>query len=259
MLGRQWACFGDRRLSPYIELAFLLIAMTTTKAHCNTCGGERNHNVLHSEKTSWEDPEQPISGSDTYETLKCCGCENVKLRHISWFSEDDGPTVNYFPATIFRRTPEWFSELWLELSIEDEFVEQLLKEIYVALQHNLPSLAAMGVRSLLEKIMVSKAGDQGTFVQNIAEFEKLGYVSRIQRERLEAILEAGHAAIHRTFKPTKKDVITLVDLTEHIVETVYLHEAKVSALKKSVPPRPPKKKVNPALQGTPRNNAAPIL
>lgn len=224
--------------------------MTTTKAHCNTCGGVRNHDILHSERTTWEDPEHPISGSDTYETLKCCGCENVKLRHTSWFSEDDSPTVNYFPAAIFRRNPAWFNELWHELSSEDEFVEQLLKEIYVALQHNLPSLAAMGVRSLLEKIMVSKTGDQGSFIQNIAEFERLGYVSRIQRERLEAILEAGHAAIHRTFKPRKNDVITLVDLTEHIVETVYLHESKVTDLKKRVPPREPKMKGNPSLKQT---------
>jgi hypothetical protein len=214
--------------------------MTKTKAHCNTCGGERNHDLLHSEKTSWQDDDAHISGSDRYETLKCCGCENVKLRHTSWFSEDEDETVNYFPASIFRRNPEWFNLLWLELSPDDEFVEQLLKEIYVALQHNLPSLAAMGVRSLLEKVMISKTGDLGTFAQNIAEFENMGYVSRIQRQRLEAILDAGHAAIHRTYKPSKKDVITLVDLTEHIIETVYLHEAKVVDLKKRVPPKPPK-------------------
>lgn len=218
--------------------------MAITKAHCNTCGGARNHEVLHSEKTAWEDPEYLVSGSDAYETLKCCGCENIKLRHTSWFSQDDEPTVNYFPAAIFRRSPEWFNELWLELGADDDFVEQLLKEIYVALQHNLPSLATMGVRSLLEKIMVSKTGDQGSFARNIVEFEKLGYVSRMQRERLEAILEAGHAAIHRTYKPRQKDVITLVDITEHIVETVYLHEAKVNELKKSVPPRARAEKVN---------------
>lgn len=224
--------------------------MATTKAHCNTCGGERNHDIRHSEKTTWEDGEYHISGSDTYETLKCCGCDAIKLRHLSWFSEDGDQEVNYFPAAIFRRNPEWFNKLWSELSNDDKFVEHLLKEIYIALQHNLPSLAAMGVRSLLEKIMVSKTGDHGSFVQNIAEFERLGYVSRIQRERLEAILEAGHAAIHRKFMPSKKDVVTLVDLTEHIVETVYLHEAKVSALKERVPPRTRKKKANPVARGT---------
>ncbi len=228
--------------------------METTKAHCNNCSGERNHEVLHSEKTDWDDSENAwdgnfVSGSKTYETLKCCGCENIKLRYTSWFSEDedDELTVNYFPAAIFRRNPEWFKELIFHLEEEDQFVESLLREIYVALQNNLPNLATMGVRSLLEKVMVSKTGDQGTFSKNIAEFEKLGYISSIQRKRLETILEAGHAAMHRTFTPSTKDVITLVDLTEHIVETVYLHERKVEELKKRVPPRPPKAGANPLL------------
>jgi len=68
-------------------------------------------------------------------------------------------------------------------------------------------------------------------------FQELGYVSRIQRERLETILEAGHAAIHREFTPSKEDLITLVDFVEHIVVTVYLQEMKVTSLKLSVPPR----------------------
>jgi len=88
--------------------------------------------------------------------------------------------------------------------------------------------------------LTSKVGDQKSFYKNIDEFEKCGYVSHKQRERLEVILDAGHAAIHRTFTPYPKDVITLVEITEHIVETVYLHEAKVTALKKRVPPRTPK-------------------
>ncbi len=211
--------------------------METTKAHCNICDGERNHEVLHSETAPWEADEY-IPEINTYETLKCCGCASIKLCH-TWFSRDHGcdePIVNYWPTAIFRKHPEWFSELWSK----DRFIVGLLNEIYVALQQDLLSLATMGVRSLLEKVMISKTGDQGSFVKNIAEFEKLGYVSRIQRERLEVILEAGHAVIHRTFTPSTKDVITLVDLTEHIVETIYLHESKVEELKKRVPPRPPK-------------------
>lgn len=211
--------------------------MSSIKAHCNECGGDRNHEVLHSENTSWSDDESGVDGADKYETLKCMGCEKIKLRHTSWFSEIDEPIVNYFPAAIFRPRPRWFSDLRRELSSSNDFVRMLLTEIYVALQNNLPSLAAMGVRSLIEKVMISKTGDKGSFVKNIAEFEKLGYVSRIQRERLEAILDAGHAAIHRAFTPNTKDVVTLVDIAEHIVETVYLHGAKIKDLKKRVPSR----------------------
>lgn len=206
-----------------------------TKAHCNSCGPNINHEVLHMEETSWSDDVHPISGGDKYEMVRCLGCENIKLRHTSYFSEADEPTINYFPPAMFRPHPDWFKDLFLELPLEEDFVEPLLKEIYVALQNNQPRLAAMGVRSLIETIMISKAGDKGTFAKNIAEFEKLGYVSMLQRERIEAILEAGHAAIHRAFKPSRADVVTLVDITEHIIETVYLHKSKIDKLKKRVP------------------------
>ncbi|MCF6258307.1 MAG: DUF4145 domain-containing protein [Gammaproteobacteria bacterium] len=213
-----------------------------TRAHCNTCGGERNHGVLHSEKTSWSDDEHPISGSDEYETLKCLGCDSIELRHTSYFSEDyDGPTITYFPPAMFRQQPTWFKNLFFEIPQEDDFVEPLLQEIYVALQNNQPRLAAMGVRSLIETIMIAKTGDNGTFAKNISEFENLGYVSTLQRERMEAILEAGHAAIHRAFEPRQEDIITLLDITEHIIETVYLHKGKVDKLKKRVPAKKSKK------------------
>ncbi len=197
---------------------------------------------MYAETTSWADDKYPVSGSDEYETLKCLGCENIKLRHTSIFSGDDDPTINYFPPAIFRPYPTWFKELFLDLPLEDDFVEPLLKEIYVALQNNQPRLAAMGVRSLIETIMISKTEDQGAFSKNMAEFERLGYVSSLQKERIEAILDAGHAAIHRKFKPSTQDIVTLVDMTEHIIETVYLHKVKIDKLIKRVPAKKTNKK-----------------
>lgn len=211
--------------------------MTNTRAHCNNCGGERNHGVLHAERTSWSDDEHAISGGDKYETLKCLGCDNVILRHTSWFSEDDGPTISYFPHAIFRKQPEWFNDLWFELQTNEQFVSTLLQEIYIAVQSNLPRLATMGVRSLLEKIMILKTGDLGSFGENIKDFERQGYVSGKQRERLETILEVGHATIHRDYTPTSNDVITLIDISEHIIESVFLHESRVANLGSRVPQR----------------------
>ncbi|HEY8158020.1 MAG TPA: DUF4145 domain-containing protein [Methylobacter sp.] len=215
--------------------------MSSIKAHCNVCSGEKNHEVLHKEKTYWDDYECGMEGNDTYETLKCMGCESIKLRHVSLFvyqGEEPEKTINYFPPKIFRQQPNWINQIW----IFDHFVKTLIKEIYIALQNNLPNLAAMGVRSLIEKVMIDKVGDNGTFKQNIAKFEELGYVSKFQREHLEAILDAGHATIHRSYSPTTEDVITLIDITEHIIKTIYLHKNKIEQLKTRVPSREPKKK-----------------
>ena len=100
----------------------------------------------------------------------------------------------------------------------------------------------MGVRSLLEHVMVSTTGDQGNFVKNLEAFERDGHVSKIQKSRLETILEAGHASIHRGFMPSATDVTTLVDIAESIVVSVFVHGGKVESLKKRIPERVPKKK-----------------
>lgn len=211
------------------------------KAHCNTCSGDRNHEVLHVEKTVWSEEEQGIWGSDNYEMLRCSGCESIKLRHTSYFSEEEFPTTTYFPPPVFRQEPRWFRNLWFQLKHEEQNVHSLLNEVYVALQNNQKALAAMGIRALLEHVMVAKCGDNGGFARNLEKFEKAGFVSQIQRQSLETILEAGHATIHRAFQPSKDDLITLVDIAESIVEGVYVHGPKVEKLKKRIPSRTTKK------------------
>jgi hypothetical protein len=209
--------------------------MSNKKAHCNVCGGDRNHTALHAESTRWDDDEQGICGGDTYETLKCCGCDAIKLRHVSWFSEDDEPSITYFPPAVFRRHPEWFDELTVKAHPDNDFVVDLLNEVYVALHNNLTSLATMGVRALLEKIMISQSGDLGSFAAHVKKFEELGHISKKQRERLDVILDAGHAAMHRIYSPESSDVIILLDITENIIESVFLHDSQVEKLKRNVP------------------------
>ena len=214
-----------------------------TRAHCNTCGGERNHKVLCLEESSWNDEENRCWGNDEYEMLKCCGCGSIKLRNrefTSYVYDENGdlvPHVSYYPPPVFRPRPKWFFDLMLEVGLGDGNIHDLLGEIYVALHNDQRALAAMGIRALLENVMIEKIGDQRSFGANLREFEANGYVSRIQRERLETIFEAGHAAMHRLYKPSKEDLVTLVDIAESIVESIYIHGSKVERLKKAIPPR----------------------
>jgi Domain of unknown function (DUF4145) len=165
------------------------------------------------------------------------------LRQAEWCSEetdangDIDPTIRYYPPATFRAKPAWFMTLWLELPIDEHFLHGLLNEIYIALQNDQRALATMGIRALLEQIMITKVSDNGTFFKNLAAFENKGFVSRIQRERLETILDAGHAAIHRGYTPTKEDLVTLVDIAEGIVQTIYLDGSKVENLKNKIPAR----------------------
>jgi hypothetical protein len=74
-----------------------------------------------------------------------------------------------------------------------DFVSRLVEEIYTALHGECLSLAAMGVRALLERVMIDCIGDQGTFTRNLTAFQEQGYISSRQKNVLEANLEVGHA------------------------------------------------------------------
>jgi hypothetical protein len=217
------------------------------KVHCNKCGGERRHEILHNENVTWNevvDDHNTIDGGDSYDLVKCCGCENVALRHQSWFSEESDEhgrpyvkTVMYPPES-YRQEPRWMTQLFFAMPIDNNFVGDFIKEIYVALRNKSLRLAVMGIRALLEQVMIDKVGDKGTFKKNLDAFERAGFVSNGQRAVLEPVLEAGHATMHRSFKPTTMDVGHLMDITESIIESIYINERRASELSKRVPPRP---------------------
>lgn len=207
----------------------------TTKAHCNGCLGERKHEILHVYKAHWSDEETGINGYDQYELLKCLGCERITLRHISSSSEDYEPTIHYYPPSIFRSRPPWFNEL---LSLKDtRYIRNILQEIYVGLQNGTARLSTMGIRALLEFIMIQKVGDNGSFSKNLSEFERKGYISQGQRDILNTVLEAGHATMHRSYSPSQGDLVTCMDIAESVIETIYVHPLKAKKLTEKIPKR----------------------
>ena len=211
------------------------------QAHCNNCLGERYQNILHTEKTYWsqdDDDGAPIvDGGCTYRMLKCCGCGSISMQGEHWFSEDfdnKGRPVKrkeYFPPATYRNEPEWLDD------IENDYVEGILKEIYISLKSGSRRLAAMGIRACLEHVMIKEVGDHGTFIKNIDAFQAKGYISKIQREALDLIIEAGHATIHRAFHPSIKQTTVLVDITESILESIYINSSKADLLRRKIPHR----------------------
>jgi hypothetical protein len=124
----------------------------------------------------------------------------------------------------------------------DAKLASLLYEIYQAVYGEQYRLAAMGIRALLEQIMVSKVGDLGSFEKQLDAFEEAGYISFIQRDAMKATLEVGHAAMHRAYKPTEEDVKLALDVVEGIMAPLYHYQRKAEHMADRVPPRPPRKR-----------------
>jgi hypothetical protein len=209
------------------------------RGHCPQCNASRNAAVIATHKE--EETSNDVWGSSEFSILKCLGCGTVYFRTYSLCSEN----FNYEEDGETTLTPEiefWPVPLKLRISIYQLFslpegINRLLGEVHQAINNKLHSLAAMGIRSVLEQIIIDRVGDQGTFIKNVDEFQRAGYLSVRQRNQLESLLEAGHAATHRGWQPDDDDISVLWDITDHVIDSVYVHNERASRLEKKLPIR----------------------
>ncbi len=203
-------------------------------APCILCARVNAHKVLASQDRGSEE------GSDMYYFLACAGCGAVSMANIYNYGGDD--EARYYPSPISRKPPDWLWKLRFLFGNSETPLGELLYEIYEAVQGKQHRLALMGIRAFFEQLMIAKVGDQGTFNANLNKFLEEGFIAKIQRTAIEHILESGHAAIHRGYKPIEHDLNTALNIVEAITETIYFHEEEAKEVAARVPPRGPNAK-----------------
>jgi hypothetical protein len=152
--------------------------------------------------------------------------------------------VAYYPSPVSRKKPTWIALLpfGFHAGKVEAALADLLGEIYEAVAGGQHRLAAMGIRAVLEQVMILKVGDLRTFDEKIEAFHKAGYVSLIQLDAMRETLEIGHAAMHRSFKPNEDELTTALDIVEGILAAIFDHAEAARQLAKRVPPKTVKRK-----------------
>lgn len=208
------------------------------RAHCNSCGQATRHEVVAQrtgeihDTVTWSDGRtEGVVWHMTSEMLECCGCGTVTLRRTDYCPDLSHEETEYYPPRVSRRFPHWFAGL------PDMALRPLLREVYAALHADSRRLAMMGARALIDLVMLDKVGDTGTFGVKLDALVSNGYVSVLNREFLEAALEAGHAATHRGYEPTVDEINRVMDIIENLLQAVYVLKDAADKLKKATPKR----------------------
>ena len=206
------------------------------KSHCNQCGQKTNHFERFHHKVSEATPydrEYFVEWGSTFTFLECCGCSDVSVRQRDWCSEWDHGDYHetFFPPRISRRKPDYFK------SLPDEY-QSLLGEIYTALQADSRQLAIMGARAVIDLFILRKVGDQRDFTMGMARLEEDGYIGKLDKDIINAAIDAGHAASHRAHIPSDKEVTAVMDIIENVLQHDLL-TASAETLRNNTPPRKP--------------------
>ena len=209
------------------------------RAHCNSCGQETKHYVVFEKRQNDSaviDPHRgySISWVTTYTMLECRGCEEVCLKQASWNSEEETTAVVYYPPRVARRQPAWYDELHSDY-------QSLLAEIYTALYADSKRLAMMGLRAVIDVFIVRKLEDSPHFEEGLKELVSQNYITTRSKEIIEAAVNAGHASAHRNHNPTSEQLNAVIAIVENLIQFDLLTES-ADTLRKTTPPRPPRKK-----------------
>lgn len=208
--------------------------MEKVKIKCNRCQTFTLHKLVHEYEQNLS--EDHFSFTLIHSLFECCGCQDVKMirKELSDYCDMDEngyiPEITVFPPDTLRAKPLWLPRLIFPFNAETGPVNSeiigLINEIYISVQNSCYRLTVMGIRALIEAVMIQKVGDKGNFQANMKAFQEQGYISEIQCKALEQVLNAGHATIHRSYNPGFSVVTAAIDIVENVIESIYVVEAK---------------------------------
>lgn len=218
------------------------------RSDCPQCGPQRRAEVVAFFSVTNHDETSPVYEVVNYNTLQCCGCGVIHVRRDVFFSEDEDheqdpvtgewktvlrATSTYWPPPERRRKPSW------SLQVQDDVVHRLLDEVYRALNDDLRTLAAMGVRALLDKTFELAGADPAAgFEEKLKSLTAEGVISIRDKETLTIMTDAGSAASHRGWQPDADALDTILEAAEAVLHRVVVLPSNAQRLQQQVPPKP---------------------
>jgi Domain of unknown function (DUF4145) len=190
---------------------------------CEKCGQETSHDVLCGIASHDSGPEGDIHVGVEYLVVQCRGCRTVSFCEESWHSEDcdsktGGPAIsrNLFPPRIIGRRP--LRDVWY-LPAQ---ICQVYNETRAAIISNLPVLAGIGIRAIIETVCKEKNASGNNLKEKINSLAVLQLIAKKEAEVLHSLRFMGNAAAHETKAHSSEELNVGFDIVEHLLNTVYL-------------------------------------
>jgi predicted transport protein len=207
---------------------------------CNICKNKTKHFIRGDDEKS-DDYGDGLSYDQRMLIVECCGCEHLALVKQTLFldeniiADETGAEANWeefiYPPVTYRNSPEWFEDL------PDRTLRAISVEIYKSLQTESHYLATFGSRTLIDRLILLSVGDKGNFAKGLAALQDEGMLSQHERDILEPVVQAGHAAAHRGWAPTKDQLAIILDTVEGLIHRLLVLPKLSEELEEAVPGR----------------------
>ena len=180
----------------------------------------------------------------TYQIVRCNGCDTLSFRVVESNSEDTKQneagaivaveTEKLYPERVKRSLTD---ELYLRDNVYDvpEIIQTIYRETLSAVQHDLPTLAGIGIRAVIEATCQDLKAKKRNLADKIDELVSMSFLTTAGAEILHGIRLLGNDAAHEIKAPKTKQITAALKVIDHLLLGVYVLPQEASVLPKSKP------------------------
>jgi hypothetical protein len=221
------------------------------QVECVQCSATTKHTVERALEWSefYEGPD--IHAWGTYQIVRCNGCDRLSFRALESNSEDlaydeKGETIVSQSEALYPERPNrsLVDELYLRDGVYDvpQIIQSIYRETLSAVQHNLPTLAGVGIRAVIEATCQDLKAKKRNLADKIDELVSMSLLTPAGAEILHGIRLLGNDAAHDMKAPNRKQITAALKVIDHLLLGVYVLPQEASVLPKPKSPNKASKK-----------------
>lgn len=204
-------------------------------AACPNCGGPTRQDVVASVERWETDADHEIQVWEDWDTVRCRGCLGVSYRYAYRCTEEEewdphaqqsrlAERVSSFPEP-HRSRPPLRNHQQLPPRVGRIYLETLK-----AVADDSRVLAGIGIRAIVESVCKEKAVSGSNLEQRIDGLVAAGLLPQPNAELLHGTRLLGNRSAHEAEPLTEEGLTAALQVTEHLLTTVYLIQLAASSL-----------------------------
>lgn len=196
--------------------------MSTIKSFCHECGKATNQEVLSQVVRGNESKEEYQWGENHY-FCRCQGCDALSYAISRWTEDDWDPSTGEsecswetYPRGVAERRP------MSEQHLLPGNVWRIYKEAVGAMNAQLPLLAGIGLRALIEAVCQAEGVTGGDLKERIDGLATKGVLSVAQADILHTHRFLGNVAAHEIVAAPPRELVAAMEIAENVLRTIYI-------------------------------------
>ncbi|MBU1230261.1 MAG: DUF4145 domain-containing protein [Proteobacteria bacterium] len=212
------------------------------RIHCPHCENDTYHKIMAhvrciERQNYYDEPYEGLEpgGGDSvnsvdfcedFYTIQCGGCRKVSVYLTQVFSEDDG----WMGTKLFPIEPTPSRQLFDSEGVLPPKVARIYNEAVKALDSQLPVLAGVGIRAVLETVCKECDAKGRDLEKRIDAMVEKGLITKDGAGILHSLRILGNAAAHDVEPHSLGELNAAFDVIDHLLQGVYTIPARAKEL-----------------------------